>query len=200
MDLLGTVKRKKGGKDVESGDSDDSDDDGATEQNPEQEEFFREVADIKAKLDNIKRGLHKLEQANEESKTVTRANKLKEIRERMERAGEEVGRDAKAAKEQLEKLEKSNEAARKKKGCEAGSSQDRTRTSITLSLVKKLRDLMAAFSELREKLSDEYKNVVERRYQAIHGRKARRSCRLQLPRPLPQPLPGKPCADCPAPE
>lgn len=173
------MKRKgaKPGKDIESGDSDDSDEEGTATENPDMDEFFREVADVKTKLDNIKRGLHKLEQAHEESKTVTRANKLKEIRERMERAGEEVGRDAKAAKEQLERLEKSNEAARKKKGCGEGSSQDRQRTSITLSNVKKLRDLMASFSDLREKLSSEYKDVVERRYQAIHGRKAR----LRLP-------------------
>lgn len=145
------------------------------------DEFFKEVADVKGKLDQIKRGLHKLEQANEESKTVTRANKMKEIRERMERAGEEVGRQAKQAKDQLERLEKSNEAARKKKGCEANTSQDRTRSSITLSLVKKLRDLMAAFAELREKLSAEYKDVVERRYQAINGRKVWGSDELILP-------------------
>ena len=84
---------------------------------------------------------------------------------------EEVGKNAREAKARLERLEKGNEEARAKKGGSAGSSQDRTRSSITLSLHKKLRDLMGAFQELRGKLQNEYKEVVERRYFAIYGKK-----------------------------
>jgi syntaxin 1B/2/3 len=95
----------------------------------------------------------------------------------MERDVDEVGKKAREAKLRLEGLEKANEEARRKKGGEAGSSQDRTRSSITLSLHKKLRDLMAAFQELRGKFQAEYKEVVERRYYAIYGKKVRARAR-----------------------
>ena len=134
---------------------------------------MNKVSTIKLALDKIKAGLRKLEQAHEESKTVTRASKMKDLRERMERAGEEVTGLANETKKRLDALGKSNVAGRAVKGCEEGSSQDRTRTSITLSLNKKMRDLMGSFAELREKLQADYKDVVERRYQAIHGKKVR---------------------------
>ena len=176
-DLLGTVKRRKAkdDSDEERGDDDDGDDEaqGAGGEDAEMEKFFSDVSTLKGQLDKIKLGLRKLEQAHEESKTVTRTNKMKELRERMERAGTEVTQQANEAKLRLEALEKSNAAALKKKGCGEGSNQARTRGSITMSLTKKLRDLMGSFSELREKLKTEYKDVVERRFQAIHGKKAR---------------------------
>jgi hypothetical protein len=148
--------------------------------------FFAEVATIKGYLETIRRSLHKLEAANDESKTATKASRIADIRERMEQEVSEVGKTARDAKQRLELLEKANEEARQKKGCGAGSSQDRTRTSITLSLHKKLRDLMAAFTELRGKFAAEYKEVVERRYFAIYGKKARAPLlRCAPPRALP---------------
>ena len=132
-----------------------------------------DVSTVKSNLDQIKRGLLDLQKANEESKTATQAKKMKELRARMEKAVQDVTTRTKETKDQLEALDKANEDARKKKGCGAGSVQDRTRTGITLTLRKKLSDLLASFSELREKLQNEYKEVVERRYQAIHGKKAR---------------------------
>ena len=136
-------------------------------------QFFAEVSTIKALLEAVRRSLHRLEAANDEGKTATKASRIADIRQRMETDVEEVGKKAREAKARLEALEKANEEARGKKGCGAGSSQDRTRSSITLSLHKKLRDLMAAFQELRGKFKAEYKEVVERRYFAIYGKKAR---------------------------
>jgi syntaxin 1B/2/3 len=136
--------------------------------------FFAEVSAIKALLEGIRRCLHRLEAANDESKTATKASRIADIRERMENDVSEVGMKANETKKRLEALEKANEDARSKRGCGSGSSQDRTRTSITLSLHKKMRDLMASFSELRGKFQAEYKEVVERRYFAIYGKKARR--------------------------
>jgi syntaxin 1B/2/3 len=135
--------------------------------------FFAEVSAIKALLEGIRRCLHRLEAANDESKTATKASRIADIRERMENDVGEVGMKANETKKRLEALEKANEEARSKRGCGSGSSQDRTRTSITLSLHKKMRDLMASFSELRGKFQAEYKEVVERRYFAIYGKKAR---------------------------
>ena len=171
------MKRKKqarDGSDEENPDDGDGGGEGGGSGAPSGlDDFFGEVATIKSALDRIKLGLRKLESAHEESKTVTRAAKMKELRDRMEKAGNDVTVLANEAKKGLEALEKSNAAARLKKGCEEGSSQDRTRGSITMSLTKKMRDLMGSFAELREKLQADYKEVVERRYQAIHGKKAR---------------------------
>ena len=183
-DLLGVVRgaaEKRGGRgaralpapDLEAGPAEDE------EAPPPQQEagamgvFFAEVSTVKALLEAIRRGLHRLEAANDESKTATKASRIADIRDRMEKDVDEVGKKAREAKARLEALEKANEEARGKKGSGAGSSQDRTRTSITLSLHKKLRDLMGSFQDLRGKFQAEYKEVVERRYYAIYGKKAR---------------------------
>jgi len=142
--------------------------------------FFAEVSTVKALLEAIRRSLHRLEAANDESKTATKASRIAEIRSRMEADVDEVGKRAREAKLRLEALEKANEEARGKKGAGAGSSQDRTRSTITLSLHKKLRDLMGAFQELRGKFQNEYKEVVERRYFAIYGKKARRAADVSV--------------------
>ena len=183
-DLLGVVRgaaEKRGGRgaralpapDLEAGPAEDEDAPPPQQEAGAMGTFFSEVSTIKALLEAIRRGLHRLEAANDESKTATKASRIADIRDRMEKDVDEVGKKAREAKARLEALEKANEEARGKKGSGAGSSQDRTRTSITLSLHKKLRDLMGSFQELRGKFQAEYKEVVERRYYAIYGKKAR---------------------------
>jgi syntaxin 1B/2/3 len=185
-DLLGAVRESKGGRkgkredrelalveprDVEAAEPDEP---GPPPESGAMGSFFGEVNTVKGLLEAIRRGLHRLEAANDESKTATKASRIADIRSRMEADVDEVGKKAREAKMRLEALEKSNEEARGKKGSGAGSSQDRTRTSITLSLHKKLRDLMGSFQDLRGKFQAEYKEVVERRYFAIYGKKVRR--------------------------
>ena len=48
-------------------------------------------------------------------------------------------------------------------GCAVGSSTERTRTSITNSLKKKLADLMSDFTTLRNNIVNQYRDVVDRR-------------------------------------
>ena len=50
-----------------------------------------------------------------------------------------------------------------------GSASERTRTTITAGLKKKLKDLMGEFSDLRNRIQDEYREVVERRLRTITG-------------------------------
>ena len=203
-DLLGSVRESKTRKgsdkdlqlavaeprDLEAGEGGEEDAAPAVESGA-MGAFFGEVNTVKGLLEAIRRGLHRLEAANDESKTATKASRIADIRSRMETDVDEVGKKAREAKLRLEGLEKSNEEARSKKGSGAGSSQDRTRTSITLSLHKKLRDLMGAFQDLRGKFQAEYKEVVERRYFAVYGKKV-------CTRPGPAAPPGflglRPCA------
>jgi syntaxin 1B/2/3 len=58
---------------------------------------------------------------------------------------EQVLRRAKAIKGKLEALDRQNAASRKIPGCGAGSSTDRTRSSVVSGLGRKLKDLMDDF-------------------------------------------------------
>lgn len=52
-------------------------------------------------------------------------------------------------------------------GCAVGSSTERTRTTITNSLKKKLADLMSEFTALRNNIVNQYRDVVDRRCASV---------------------------------
>ncbi|GLT60811.1 hypothetical protein SLA2020_335600 [Shorea laevis] len=54
-------------------------------------------------------------------------------------------------------------------GCGPGSSSDRTRTSVVNGLRKKLKDSMDSFNGLRQQISSEYRETVQRRYFTVTG-------------------------------
>ncbi|EMS52901.1 Syntaxin-related protein KNOLLE [Triticum urartu] len=54
-------------------------------------------------------------------------------------------------------------------GCQEGTTLDRTRTSVTAGLRKKLKDIMLDFQALRQRMMSEYKDTVERRYYTLTG-------------------------------
>eukprot|EP00884_Botryococcus_braunii_P007879 jgi/Botrbrau1/17092/Bobra.0399s0002.1 len=136
------------------------------------EGFFKEVTVIKGLLANIRRNQVKLSEAHERSKTVTRSAEMKEIREKMQSDIDEVNKTAHQVKSKLEYLDKLNEQALNRKGTGPGSSSERTRTAITAALRKKLKDLMGDFQDLRQRLNEEYREVVERRVYTVTGQKA----------------------------
>lgn len=140
--------------------------------NEDMESFFADVAAIKSILEGIRRSLLKLQAAHEESKTVTKSEAMKELRDGMNATIEDVQRVAREAKLRLENLDEANAEASKKKGAEEGTSQHRSRLAITSSLKMKLKAQMAEFQDLRAKLQAEYKEVVERRYFAVTGKEA----------------------------
>lgn len=77
---------------------------------------------------------------------------------------------AKKIKVKVEALDKLNEEVSHKKGCGPGSASERTRTSVTAGMKKKLKELMDEFSSLRNKIHDEYREVVERRVYTVTGK------------------------------
>ncbi|RLN35834.1 hypothetical protein C2845_PM03G08900 [Panicum miliaceum] len=123
-------------------------------------DFFEEVKDIEMLLDKMSNIVHKLQEANEESKSVTKASAMKAIKGRMEKDIDEVG---KIARNNLEK--------RKKPGCGKGTSVDRSRMSMTIALKKKLKERMNDFQNLRQTIQEEYREVVERRIFTVTGTK-----------------------------
>ncbi|CAM6086335.1 unnamed protein product [Calypogeia fissa] len=133
--------------------------------------FFEEVDIIKNDMDRIKQLLAKLQDANEESKTIHKAQAMKALRDRMDKDVSEVSRTARSIKQKLEQLDKANASSRRTRGCEEGSPTDRTRTSITNSLRKKLKDYMEDFGSLRSRIMGEYRETIERRYYTVTGQR-----------------------------
>ncbi|KAH7306668.1 hypothetical protein KP509_22G024200 [Ceratopteris richardii] len=127
-------------------------------------QFFEEVNSLKASMDKLRGFMTELRRANEESKTVTRSQEMKALRERMDKKVGEILKLSKVIKAKLEELDKANIENRRIPGCEQGSSADRTRMSITGSLRINLKDLMQDFQELRQNIMAEYRQTIERRY------------------------------------
>ncbi|KAJ6837900.1 syntaxin-132-like [Iris pallida] len=136
------------------------------------EGFFKQVQDIEKEIEKLMSLLKKLQEANEESKTVTKAASMKAIKHRMEKDINEVIKIARKTKSKLEELDKDNMTNRQRPGCGKGSSVDRSRTATTVGLKKKLKERMSDFQSLRETIQQEYREVVERRVFTVTGNRA----------------------------
>jgi len=132
-------------------------------------QFFEQVGSIKRDMEAMQELFGNLQRANEESKTVHKAQAMKGLRDRMDKDVVEVLKKAKLVKGKLEALDRANVASRRLLGCEEGTPTDRTRTSITNSLRKKLKDSMGEFQILRQKITGEYRDTVQRRLYNITG-------------------------------
>ncbi|KAG2300912.1 hypothetical protein Bca4012_008856 [Brassica carinata] len=136
------------------------------------DKFFEDVENVKDDMKGIETLYKKLQDSNEECKTVHNAKKVKELRAKMDGDVGQVLKRVKMIKQKLEALEKANANSRNVPGCGPGSSTDRTRSSVVSGLGKKLKDLMDSFQGLRARMNDEYKETVERRYFTITGEQA----------------------------
>ncbi|KAL3509473.1 hypothetical protein ACH5RR_028874 [Cinchona calisaya] len=136
------------------------------------DKFFKDVENVKQDMQDVEKFYKKLQESNEESKTVHNAKTMKELRARMDSDVSQVLKRVKIIKGKLEALDRSNQANRRVPGCGPGSSADRTRTSVVSGLGKKLKDMMDDFNGLRAKMNAEYKETVGRRYFTITGEKA----------------------------
>lgn len=133
------------------------------------EAFNKQIQEVDKLVDKVAGLLQKLKDANEESKSVTKASSMKGIRKRMEKDVDEVGKIARNVKAKIEALNKENLANRQKPGCGKGTGVDRSRTTMTNALTKKFRDIMIEFQTLRQRIDDEYREVVERRVITVTG-------------------------------
>lgn len=136
------------------------------------ERFFKQVQDIEKQIEKLSNLLNKLQEANEESKAVTKAAAMKAIKQRMEKDINEVIKIVRTTKSKLEQLDQDNLSNRQRPGCEKGSSVDRSRTATTIGLKKKLKERMSDFQSLRETIQQEYREVVERRVFTVTGNRA----------------------------
>uniref|UniRef100_A0A5B7AXF5 t-SNARE coiled-coil homology domain-containing protein n=1 Tax=Davidia involucrata TaxID=16924 RepID=A0A5B7AXF5_DAVIN len=131
--------------------------------------FNKQIQEVEKQVDKVSGLLKKLKDANEESKSVTKAAAMKAIKKRMEKDVDEVAKIARNVKAKLEAINKDNLVNRQKPGCGKGTGVDRSRTNMTNALTKKFRDLMTEFQTLRQRIQDEYREVVERRVITVTG-------------------------------
>uniref|UniRef100_A0A7N0TB08 t-SNARE coiled-coil homology domain-containing protein n=1 Tax=Kalanchoe fedtschenkoi TaxID=63787 RepID=A0A7N0TB08_KALFE len=133
------------------------------------EAFNKQIQEVERQIDKITLLLKKLKDSNEESKAVTKASTMKSIKKKMEKDIDEVGKIARNVKSKLEAINKDNMANRQKPGCGKGTGIDRSRTNMTNAISKKFKELLSDFQTLRQKIQDEYREVVERRVITVTG-------------------------------
>ncbi|KAL6531849.1 hypothetical protein OROMI_028212 [Orobanche minor] len=148
------------GPDLEMGKLDPSDGENLSK-------FFQEVGTIKADMEEINYLLIDLQDLNEETRSAQSSKILRGLRDRINSDMVMVLRKAKIIKTRLETLDRSNILNR---GLyEKGSHVDRTRISVTNGLRIKLKGLMDDFQSLRQKIVDDHKEGLKRRYQSVTG-------------------------------
>ncbi|GMJ04552.1 syntaxin of plants 131 [Hibiscus trionum] len=133
------------------------------------EAFNKQIQEVEKQVEKLSGLLKKLKDANEESKSVTKASAMKAMKKRMEKDIDEVGKIARNVKARLEAINKDNLANRKKPGCEKGTSIDRSRTNVTNAVATRFKDLMMEFQTLRQTIQDEYREIIERRLITVTG-------------------------------
>ena len=85
------------------------------------DQFYAQVALIKALMGDIKEYQKRLEMNNEKTKVAVRTAEVHELREQMQHDANTISKEAEEIKGHLKKLDAENAQALKKKGCGRGS-------------------------------------------------------------------------------
>ena len=132
--------------------------------------FLEEAEKVKTEMNNLREILDRLQQANEESKSLHKPEALKSLRTRINSDIVTVLKNARTIQSQLEEMDRANAANRRLSGLKQGTPAIyRTRIAVTNGLRKKLKELMMEFQGLRQRMMTEYKETVGRRYFTVTG-------------------------------
>ncbi|KAK1556030.1 hypothetical protein Q3G72_034802 [Acer saccharum] len=131
--------------------------------------FLEEAENVKKEMGEIRDILGRLQEANEQSKSLHRQESLKASRNDINKDIVTVLKRAKTIRTQLEDMDRANAANKRLSGCKEGTSIYRTRIAVTNGLRKKLKELMMEFQGLRQKMMTEYKETIGRRYFTVTG-------------------------------
>ncbi|KAI9185498.1 hypothetical protein LWI28_007921 [Acer negundo] len=131
--------------------------------------FLEEAENVKKEMGEIRDILGRLQEANEQSKSLHRQESLKALRNDINKDIVTVLKRAKTIRTQLEDMDRANAANKRLSGCKEGTSIYRTRIAVTNGLRKKLKELMMEFQGLRQKMMTEYKETIGRRYFTVTG-------------------------------
>ncbi|KAG4913601.1 hypothetical protein AAZX31_19G187700 [Glycine max] len=133
------------------------------------DKFFQEVESVKEDLKELERLHLSLRATNQHGKALHSPKGVRELRSRMDLDVALSLTKAKLVKGRLAALHRTNQATLSLPGCGPGSYSDRTRTALVGALTKNLRQSMESFNKLREQISYEYRDTVQRRYYAVTG-------------------------------
>ncbi|KAK8546451.1 hypothetical protein V6N13_067675 [Hibiscus sabdariffa] len=131
--------------------------------------FLEEAEKVKQEMAVIRELLGKLQESNEESKSLHKPESLKALRNKINNDIVAVQKKARTIKAQLEEMDRANVANKRLSGCKEGTLNYRTRIAVTNGLRNKLKELMMDFQGLRQKMMAEYKETVGRRYFTVTG-------------------------------
>ncbi|KAJ9179943.1 hypothetical protein P3X46_008253 [Hevea brasiliensis] len=131
--------------------------------------FLEEAENAKKEMGSIREILVRLQESNEESKSLHKPEALKSLRNKINTDIVTVLKKAGAIRSQLEEMDRANATNRRLSGYKEGTPIYRTRLAVTNGLRKKLKELMMDFQGLRQKMMTEYKEIVERRYFTVTG-------------------------------
>lgn len=131
--------------------------------------FLEEAENVKKEMSLLRDILGKLQQANEESKSLHKPEALKSLRNRINADILTVLKKARTIRSQLEGMDRANVANKRLSGYKEGTPIYRTRIAVTNGLRKKLKELMMDFQGLRQRMMNEYKDTVGRRYFTVTG-------------------------------
>uniref|UniRef100_A0A9I9DJ98 t-SNARE coiled-coil homology domain-containing protein n=1 Tax=Cucumis melo TaxID=3656 RepID=A0A9I9DJ98_CUCME len=137
------------------------------------EAFNKQIQDVEVQVDKLSGLLIKLKSWYHTCLFSLRALVTSAIKKRMEKDIDEVGKIARNVKGKLEAVNKDNLTNRQRPGFEKGTAIDRARMNNYIlngsALTKKFKDLMIEFQTLRQRIQDEYREVVERRVITVTG-------------------------------
>ncbi|XP_048138995.1 syntaxin-related protein KNOLLE isoform X1 [Rhodamnia argentea] len=131
--------------------------------------FLEEAEKVKQEMGQIREVLGRLQEMNQESKTLHKPEALKSLRSRINADIMAVLKKARTIRSQLEEMDHANAANKRLSGCKEGTTVYRTRLAVTNGLRKKLKELMMEFQGLRQRMMTEYKDTVGRRYYTVTG-------------------------------
>ncbi|KAJ7976341.1 Syntaxin [Quillaja saponaria] len=132
--------------------------------------FLGEAEKVKTEMGLLRDILDRLQQSNEESKTLHKPEALKSLRNKINSDIVTVLKKARTIRSQLEEMDRANDANRRLSGLKDGTPAIyRTRIAVTNGLRKKLKELMMDFQGLRQRMMTEYRETVGRRYFTVTG-------------------------------
>ncbi|GAA0143313.1 SNARE protein [Lithospermum erythrorhizon] len=131
--------------------------------------FLEEAEQIRNEMNSIRDILGHLQECHEESKAMHKPEALKTLRNKINADILAVLKKTKVIKYRLEEMDRSSEVSWRLSGCKEVTPVDRTRFVVTNGLRKKLKELMMEFQELRQRMMNEYKETVGRRYYTVTG-------------------------------
>ncbi|XP_004306480.1 PREDICTED: syntaxin-related protein KNOLLE [Fragaria vesca subsp. vesca] len=134
--------------------------------------FLEEAEKVKQEMACVRDILGRLQQANEESKSLHKSEALQSLRNRINADILSVLKQARTIRCHLEDMDRANAANKRLSGAKEGTPIYRTRMAVTNGLRKKLKELMMEFQGLRQRMMSEYKETVGRRYFTVTGEKA----------------------------